>query len=233
MSEYRASLFRDEGVDEARPSFDRLRAEISRIERGGAAGPGGAPPPGLSLGWAALDQAFPEGALAPAAMHEVAGAAAHGFALRLMARTSGPVMWVHPSRSRWALYGPGLARLGGALAARLIVVRTRTREEGLWAAEEGLRSGALDALALEPDGPIDLTASRRLQLAAETGATFGLLLTGVLSGGTAAPSAVASRWRVDPAPADVSGPISIPRWRVALTRRRNGGAGAWEVEAPG
>ncbi|MEQ8603618.1 MAG: hypothetical protein RIB45_09875 [Marivibrio sp.] len=237
MSEYRASLFRN-GTSEdaslaASPSLERLRVEIARIERAGAAA--GAPA-GLPLGWETVDDAFPDGVLAATGVHEAAGPAAHGFALRILARCKGPVMWVHPARSRWALYGPGLARLGGALAGRLVVVRARSRDEGLWAAEEGLRSGALDGLALEPDGPIDLTASRRLQLAAEAGGALGLLLTGAqggAAGAAVAPSAVASRWRIEPAPADISGPATTPRWRATLIRRRGGGSGEWLVEAPG
>lgn len=234
MSGYHASLFRDARrapSPAAAASLRGLRAEIARIER---AGPHGAAPEasGIALGLSAVDAAFPQGVLARAALHEIAGGAAYGFALRLLARLPGPVLWVHPVRRAEALYGPGLAGLGGGLAGRLVIARARNAEEGLWAAEEGLRSGALYAVALEPDKTVGLTASRRLQLAAERGGALCLVLPGEgAADARLAPNAAASRWRVDPAPADVSGPVTVRRWDVDLLRRRGGGTGAWRVEA--
>ncbi len=232
MSEYRASLFRDEAgapAAEAAPALDRLRAEVARIERGGAAQEGGGGP-GVAFGWPSVDRAFPEGALAAGAVHELTGGAAGRLALALLARLAGPVLWCHPARRAEALYGPGLANLGAGLVERLLIARARSRGEGLWAAEEGLRSGALDAVVLEPDGPLDLTASRRLQLAAETGGALGLVLPGGAEAGALAPSALFSRWRAVPLPSDVSGPCTRRRIELALLRRRGGGAGRWVLE---
>ncbi|MCR9221317.1 MAG: damage-inducible mutagenesis protein [Alphaproteobacteria bacterium] len=234
MSGYHASLFRD--ARRAPPPVSAaalrgLRAEIARIER---SGPYGAAPEasGIALDLPAVDAAFPPGVLARAALHEISGGAAHGFALRLLARRPGPVLWVHPVRRAEALYGPGVEGLGGGLAERLMIARARSAEEGLWAAEEGLRSGALSAVALEPDKAVGLTASRRLQLAAERGGALCLILPGEgAAEARLSHSAAASRWRVDPAPADVSGPATVRRWDVRLLRRRGGGAGAWRVEA--
>lgn len=209
-----------------------LRARVCRLEGGSA---GGGPP--IALGWAEIDAAL-QGGLAPAAVHEVFGPAAHGFALRLLSRLAGPVLWVHPRRQAAVLYGPGLARALPELPDRLIIARAATQAEGLWTAEEGLRSGALAAVVLNPAQPVGLTESRRLQLAAERGRTLALLIGGeaeeVPTTGLP-PSAVTTRWSVVPSPARLpadAGPARS-RWRVHLLRRRGGGAGAWTVESGG
>jgi protein ImuA len=209
-----------------------LRARVRRLE-GGAAG-GGRP---LPLGWPAVDAAL-EGGLAPASVHEAFGPAAPGFALRLLGRLAGPVLWIHPRRQEAALYGPGLARVLPGLADRLIIARAATQAEGLWAAEEGLRSGALATVVLTPAQPVGLTESRRLQLAAERGRTPALLIGGETEEVPTAglpPSAAATRWSVVPAPSqvpDVAG-LAIPRWHLHLLRRRGGGAADWVVESGG
>ena len=93
--------------------------------------------------------------------------------------------------------------------------------------EEGLRAGALAAVVGEPDGIVDLTASRRLQLAAEAGGTTGFVLVRGDARGRLAPSALTSRWQVDPLPALETG-IGL-KWRARLLRCRGGGAGLWEI----
>ena len=77
----------------------------------------------------------------------------------------------------------------------------------------------------EPPGIVDLTASRRLQLAAETGGGLGIVVNP--EGGFAA-SALESRWRINAAPA---GDAVRPRWQVTLERSRGGARNAhWIVE---
>ena len=72
------------------------------------------------------------------------------------------------------LYGPALLQFG-IDPMRLILVRTRRDSDALWAMEEGLRCSQIAAVVGEL-GDISLTASRRLQLAAEeTGVTAMLL----------------------------------------------------------
>jgi hypothetical protein len=93
-----------------------------------------------------------------------------------------PVLWIAPRRKIYeTLYAPGLAAFGFDpydRAAGLILVRARTMTEILWAMEEGLREPGIGAVVAElPMGSVpDLTASRRLQLAAEAGGTMALLL---------------------------------------------------------
>lgn len=196
-----------------------LRAQIAAIERGGAAGRRV-----VTLGLPDLDAVLPEGGLARGAVHEVMGAAAGGFAAMVAGRAAGPVLWCRDVGDRTMLYGPGLEAYGLA-PARVIVTHCRGRTDLLWAMEEGLRTQGLAAVIGEPPGMVDLTASRRLLLAAESSGGLGIVIN--MQGGFAA-SALESRWRIDAAPA---GDAIRPRWRVGLERSRGGAQNvSWIVE---
>lgn len=215
-----------------------LVAAVAAIAAGSS---GTRKPDALSTGLAAVDAALPPGGLLMGAVHELTGAAALGFAVRMLARLEGPVLWCAPAGERLRLYGPGLARAGLA-AERLTIAAGADAKQVLWAAEEGLKSGAVAAVAVECPAPVGLTAGRRLQLAAEAGGALGLLLTGSgLAGGsgTAAgkavpPGAAVTRWRVEPAPfpipsPDPSVPAVLASWDLHLQRSRGGGEGRWTV----
>jgi protein ImuA len=125
--------------------------------------------------------------------------------------------------------GHGLNGLGVDVG-RLILVETKTDQEALWAIEEALRSGARPALvagAIEKG--VDLTQSRRLNLAAAPHATPLILLRGARASGS---SAALTRWRIAPAPAarDRFGAFAAWRWHVVLERCRNGRPGEWLIE---
>lgn len=203
----------------------------------------------VSLGAADLDAALPGGGLRRDALHEVMAAdyrdmgAAMGFLAALAARFAetrlAPVLWCEGGHAPFdvgALYGPGLASFG-LDPARLIVVSPAREVELLWTLEEALRLGALAAVVGEIDGTasaLDLTATRRLQLAAEEGETPVLILTGHHSMGA---SAAATRWRIAAAPSrpDREGQgtelIGRPRWQATLDRCRGAEAGGeWLVE---
>ncbi|MDP6389027.1 MAG: damage-inducible mutagenesis protein [Alphaproteobacteria bacterium] len=188
-----------------------LRRRIAAIERGSTGGGeiGGAV---LALGLAAIDHALPRGGLGLGAVHEAIGSAATGFAAVLAGRARGPVLWCVGEAAADGLYGAGLAAFG-CDPARLVVLRCRNAKEMLWAMEEGLRAAAPAMVVAEPASPVGLGASRRLQLAAEAGRTLGLVLRETKGSQTRlAPSAVASRWRVDTAPNGC--------WRIELLRCR-------------
>jgi protein ImuA len=175
------------------------------------------------------------------ALNEVVAAhadrpAAFGFLLALTAlglevRTE-PAVFV---AARHALsdfgdpYGHGLAQLGLDVG-RLILVQTRTDKDALWAIEETLRSEARPAVVAGAlAGGLDLTSSRRLNLAAAPQRTPLILLSGVKAMGT---SAAAARWRIAAAPAarDRFGALSAPRWNVALERSRSDRPATWLIE---
>ena len=114
---------------------------------------------------------------------------------------------------------------------RLVLLRAPNEREILWAMEEGLRSRALAAVVGEVEA-LSTSASRRLQLAAESTGVTGFVLH--RNAGHAAASAAVTRWRVAAMPsAPVAGEPGIgqPRWRVELLRCRGGMPAAWEVEA--
>jgi protein ImuA len=198
-----------------------LRARVADIERGGAAGRRA-----VSLGLSALDAALPDGGLVRGAVHEATGSAADGFAAMVAGRLDGAVLWCVDAADRTVLYGPGLGAFG-LHPARVIVARCQGRTDLLWAMEEGLRTRVLAAVIGEPPGTVGLTASRRLQLAAEAGGGLGVVLNPGGAGRFAA-SALESRWRIDAAPA---GDAIRPRWKVTLERCRGGAQGLrWMVE---
>jgi len=149
------------------------------------------------------------------------------------------VLWVVERGSADdALYGPGLAAWG-LTPARLLIARADDEDAVLWCLEEGLRCPALAAVVGQARS-IDLTAGRRLQLAAEQGNTTGLLLpTGHGAGwrprAAPAATAAATRWRVETAPAAPAAwgarGLGRARWRVTLERCQGGLPRAWTVES--
>jgi protein ImuA len=102
--------------------------------------------------------------------------------------------------------------------------------------EEGLRHGALGAVVAEV-ARLSMTASRRLQLAAEGSGVIGIAIrrwrqrTGATEFGQ--PTAAVTRWRVNALP---STSLPVPgvgrtRWRLGLIRCRAGESAEFEVEA--
>ena len=194
----------------------------------------------LPFGIAALDALWPEGGLPIGALHEVnsesaAGfAAASAFAASAAGRLGALVLWCTTSPD---FYAPGLAQVGLPLS-RLVVVRARTEKEVLAVMEEALRHSALGCVIGEIPR-IGLTASRRLALAAESGATLAFALRRRQSTqGALEPVAAASRWRISAAR---SSPHRMPhlisqagrgRWTLELLRSRSGRTGTWNVEVP-
>ena len=182
---------------------------------------------------------MPGPGLPPGGLNEVVSAptgmaAAFGFLFTLTAAAlqgGGPALFIAARRALDFGFpcGHGLNALGVDVG-RLILVETKTDKEALWAIEETLRSGARPAIvagAIEKG--IDLTQSRRLNLAAGRHATPLVLLRGARA---ASSSAALTRWRIAPAPAakDRFGTFAAWRWHVTLERCRNGRPGEWLIE---
>lgn len=186
--------------------------------------------PSLPFGIEAIDSRLADGGLRLDALHEVAAGtsdmaddcAATLFLAGLAARAWGPVLWVVRRRD---LFAPGLAQ-SGLDPKRLIYAEAKDDAELLAIMEEGLRHRGLGAVIGEARRA-DMTATRRLQLAAEGGRTIALLLKRAAREGSdpiGMPSAAVTRWRVTSAP---SAPLPVagvgrPRWRLELARQKGG-----------
>jgi len=96
--------------------------------------------------------------------------------------------------------------------------------------EEALRSQARPAIVLAAvGGNLDLTVSRRLNLAA---ASHGTPLVVVRASKAAGTTAAATRWRISSmgAAADRFGALGKNTWHARLERCRNGRPGEWLIE---
>lgn len=216
-------------------AVDELRERIARLD-GGAARSRTV----LPFGLAALDARLPAGGLALGALHEVAGggngavdgAAAALFTAGIAARTKGKVLWCV---TRPDLFAPALAQ-AGLPPGRVIYVETGDETELLACFEEGLRHGGLGAVVAEV-ARLSMTASRRLQLAAEASGTLAIAVRRWRRQTEAAdfgqPTASVTRWRVSVLP---SAPLPVPgvgraRWLLELIRCRAGESADFEVDA--
>lgn len=219
----------------ARATVAALKERIRRLE--GGVGRARAV---LPFGVAAIDGRLPGGGLALGCLHEVAGAGdgavdaavAALFAAGIAARTAGKVLWCV---TRQDLFAPALAQ-AGLPADRVIHAEAGDEKDLLACFEEGLRHGGLGAVVAEVSR-LPMTASRRLQLAAESSGTIGLAVRRwrrpAEAAGYAQPTASVTRWRVSALP---SAPLPVPgvgraRWLLELVRCRAGESAVFEVEA--
>jgi protein ImuA len=216
-------------------AFAALRAEIQRIEAGGRTRKDVLP-----FGVESLDCHLPARGLALGALHEVAGGgngsvdgtASALFAAGIAARTRGQVLWCVTRRD---LFAPSLAQAGLA-SDRVIYVEAGEEKTVLACFEEGLRHGGLGAVIGEV-ARLSMTASRRLQLAAEGSGTIGIAVRRWRRQAEAAdfgqPTAASTRWRVTALPSSplpASG-VGRARWFVELIRCKAGECADFELEA--
>jgi protein ImuA len=223
------------GPPASRRTVNTLRRSILAMEPQGIADGKAQVPVGI----AAIDRAL-GGGLALGALHEIAAAreaeiaAATLFALALAARRSGrAVAWIAEDfglAESGAPYGPGLDDIGLA-PERLVTVTAAKARDVLWSMEEALTCRGIGTAIGEirsRERGIDLTATRRLSLAASRRGNLAFLMR--TAPGTEA-SAAATRWVVGAAPsartAHGTGP---PRLRLDLVRNRRGPLGSWTVE---
>ena len=217
------------------PAIESLRAQIEKIE-----GRSRRAKSVLPFGIAEVDSRLPGGGLALGALHEIAGdgngaidgAAAALFSAGIAARTKGKILWCI---TRPDLFAPAIAQAGLA-SDRVIYLEAGDDKTVLACMEEGLRHGGLGAVLGEV-ARLSMTASRRLQLAAEGTGSIGIALrrwrrqTEATDFGQ--PTAAMTRWRVSALP---STSLPVPgvgraRWLVELIRARAGESADFEVEA--
>jgi protein ImuA len=194
----------------------------------------------LPFGIAAVDSRLPGGGLPCGALHEVAGggngaidgAAAALFTAGIVARTRGKVLWC---LTRPDLFAPALSQ-AGLKSDRVIYLEGGDEKTILTCFEEGLRHGGLGAVVAEV-AHLTMTASRRLQLAAEDSGAIGIVLRRWRRQTEASdfgqPTAATTRWRVSTLPSTplpVTG-VGRPRWLVELIRCRAGESADFKLEA--
>jgi protein ImuA len=168
-----------------------------------------------------------------ARVHEVCGAGAQGFATILAAQKTGPVLWI---REAWRAEGLNPVGMSPFLdPSRLLCAQVKDQAEALAVMEETLRDGAVPTVIAELGQRIDLTAGRRLQLAAKSGQTTGLCLIPENMGSNAAQT----RWRSDPVFDPMSdlgsdlgrdpqgGDSTLMRW--SLIKNKTGTLSVWYV----
>ena len=210
-------------------SLAQLKRRLERLERPRAC----SGTPLFSFGCDAVDTRL-GGGLARGALHELCAAevgvhaAASGFALMLAARASRdkPILWVREDkgeRQHGRLYAPGMVELG-IDPGRIIQVSAPDTLSALRVGADILGCMGVGAAVIEPWGEarkLDLTASRRLVLAAEKSGVAAFILRDMA---VSFASAAATRWLVSPAssaalPGNAPGPVSLA---IELVRHRGG-----------
>jgi protein ImuA len=226
-----------------REALCRLRQTLASIE------PNRGFPPGAEdavrpLGLREIDAAL-AGGLAAGALHEVAPqgpahlGAALGFGLAIAAQSAASsatrgkqALWIQTDFAGLESgrpYGPGLDLFGLPLE-QLLILRVARVIDALWAFEEALKSPALAVVLTElpANGAADLTASRRLSLAARAGGGLGLMLRHQVS---PVATAAMTRWSVAGAPStpDRFGGLGRTTFDLSLNRNRRGRCGRFIV----
>jgi protein ImuA len=195
----------------------------------------------LPLGLPEIDTAL-QGGLARGALHELTPTpgqqpgAVTGFALALAALASSggrSTLWIQTDFAALEAgipYGLGVELFGLPLR-HLLILRVSRPLDLLWAFEEALKSHSLATVVAElPESgaAVDLTATRRLTLAARAGGGLGLLLRHRAS---PLPSAAMTRWQVAPAIShpDAYGGLGRTAFDLSLSKNRRGYCGRWIV----
>ena len=187
------------------------------------------------------DDAWLTQGMAKAQLHEVFAtvddaASGAGFAVAsVLAARAAPVMWLRTEASErqgGRLHATGLVEMGLDVTS-LVLGLVEDEADLLRAAADAARCHGLGTLILESWGrapKIDLTATRRLMLAAEAS---GVTILSLRIGAEPVPSAAASRWQVAACrsrPLEAAAP-GKPAFDIEVLRRRGGQAGLrWRVE---
>ena len=160
----------------------------------------------LASGYPKLDQCLPGGGWPRHALTEILldhyGTGELQLLMPALARLSQPedgcevvrdagwIAWIAPP---FEPYPPALKQWGVNLS-RVLIVRPKTPQEALWAAEQALSSGNCAAVLLWSN-TFDDAASRRLQIAAEKGRSWAIAFRSLQA--LSQPSAAALRIRLD------------------------------------
>lgn len=176
----------------------------------------------------AVDRWLPHGGLSAGCIHEIKGSSianAVAFSAILSSRLAGDqgnVLYIAPDQS---LHPLGLLPYGIRLD-RLLHVSARRSRDLSWAVIEALQCPGVSAVIALLNG-LDLTESRRLQIAAEASGATGFLLGPTASAPIASPI---TRWKISPAAGKSGRCFNEPLWMLDLLYCRGGRPGTWMVE---
>lgn len=195
----------------------------------------------LPFGVTEVDRSLPGGGLAFGALHEIAGggggtvdgAAAALFVAGVAARAGGKVLWC---MARPDLFFPAVTQ-AGLHPDRVVFCESDREEQVLDAMEQGLSFRGL-AVVVGELVRLPMTASRRLQLAAEKTGAMGIVLRRWRRQNEASdygqPTVSTTRWRISTLPSQrlpVAG-VGRARWLAELMRVKAGECAEFEIGAP-
>ena len=148
--------------------------------------------PGVPSGFASLDAELPGGGWPAGALTEllpehagIGEVRALGPALAQLSRQGRWLAWIAPP---YLPYAPAMEAAGIDLA-RVMIVRTRSPQDTLWAIEQALQSGACGAVLGWPE-KATFAQLRRLQIAAEGSPALAFLFREPLAAREASPAAL-------------------------------------------
>ena len=156
-------------------------------------------------------------------------AASSGFIAGILSpllQKGGAAIWISSSQ---IIFPPALVSFG-IDPASIIFIRPRNPKEILWTIEEALKCEGLTAVVGDVSF-IDMTVSRRLQLAAEQSSVTGFLLRNKPTQLSA--TACVCRWQIHPLQSETENGlpgVGCSRLKVELLKVRNGKPGKWELE---
>jgi|SRR6185312_69917 len=178
-----------------------------------------------------IDRWLPYGGLPTGSIHEVKDASlasAIAFSAILSARIAGDegnILYIAPDRSHYPL---GLLPYGINLD-RVVYVFAKRPRSLVETVLEALRCPQVSSVLALVDH-LDLTGSRKLQLAAEASGTTGFLLGNAKDTFIAAPI---TRWKISAARGRAGQSLAQPVWALDLLYSRSGRPGRWTVEWSG
>ncbi|PRY53282.1 protein ImuA [Arcticibacter pallidicorallinus] len=190
------------------------------------------------IGLGIMETAFPNGVFPTRGIHEFItaipehSAASDGFISALLAilmKNGAGCVWISTSRKLF----PASLRTFNVDPERIIFMDVSKEQDVLWIMEEALKCDGFCAVVAEITS-LNLTESRRLQLAVEKNGVTGFILRKDLR--KAVSNIATARWRISPLPSyneDEMPGIGFPRWNIELLKVRNGNPGSWELEWAG
>ncbi|WP_159466590.1 ImuA family protein [Dyadobacter sp. 3J3] len=189
----------------------------------------------VNFGLGPVEECFPNRVFPTGAVHELVSssptdaAATTGFMAGVLGKLmqgGGLSLWISQKRT---LFPPAL-KFFGIDPDRVIFIDVKSEKDLLWMTEEALKCQALSAVIAEIKD-LDLTASRRLQLAVEHSRVTGLLHR--INPRTLGNTACSARWKITPVASfleqDMPG-MGFFRWDVQLLKVRNGQSGQWQIQ---